>query len=95
MKINIFLHDNNLHRGVILLLLLPHFQYYLVQASPLEVLQRVRNYHYASTDAWTCIKLYERLHELKHSGNYELVVAPPKVKPVPDNTGSEAEVTTE
>ncbi len=50
---------------------------------------------YASTDAWTCIKLYERLHELKHSGNYELVVAPPTVKPVPDNTGSEAEVTTE
>ena len=50
---------------------------------------------YASTDAWTCIKLYERLHELKHSGNYELVVAPPKVKPVPDNTGNEAEVTTE
>lgn len=29
---------------------------------------------YASTDAWTCINLYERLHELKHTGDYELVV---------------------
>ena len=50
---------------------------------------------YASTDAWTCIKLYERLHELKHSGNYELVVVPPKVKPVPEEVGNEPEVTTE
>ncbi len=48
---------------------------------------------YASTDAWTCIKLYERLHELKHTGNYELVVVPPKVKPVPVGTGKETEVT--
>lgn len=47
---------------------------------------------YASTDAWTCIKLYERLHELKHTGNYELVVVPPKMKPVPAGTGKETEV---
>ena len=48
---------------------------------------------YASTDAWTCIKLYERLHELKHSGNYELVVVPPKVKPTPEEAGNTSEVT--
>ncbi len=46
---------------------------------------------YASTDAWTCIKLYERLQELKHSGNYELVIVPPKVQPVPVRTEEEAE----
>ena len=38
---------------------------------------------YASTDAWTCINLYERLHELKHTGDYELIVVPPKGQPVP------------
>ncbi len=37
---------------------------------------------YASTDAWTCIKLYERLRELKETGDYRLVVVPPKEKPV-------------
>ena len=31
---------------------------------------------YASTDAWTCIKLYERLHEMKETGDYKLVVVP-------------------
>lgn len=31
---------------------------------------------YASTDAWTCIKLYERLHEMKETGDYQLVVVP-------------------
>lgn len=36
---------------------------------------------YASTDAWTCIQLYERLHELKHSGNYELITVP-EPKPI-------------
>ena len=50
---------------------------------------------YASTDAWTCIKLYERLHELKRSGDYELIVVPPKVKPMPNNIGTEPDVITE
>ena len=50
---------------------------------------------YASTDAWTCIKLYERLHELKHSGDYELIVVPPKVKPAVEEGEKEADVTTE
>ena len=31
---------------------------------------------YASTDAWTCIKLYERLHEMTATGDYKLVVVP-------------------
>ena len=50
---------------------------------------------YASTDAWTCIKLYERLHELKRSGDYELIVVPPKVKPMPNNIGTVSDVITE
>ena len=28
---------------------------------------------YGATDAWTCIRIYERLQELKSIGNYELV----------------------
>lgn len=28
---------------------------------------------YGATDAWTCIRIYERLQELKSNGNYELV----------------------
>ena len=50
---------------------------------------------YASTDAWTCIMLYERLHELKHNGDYELVVVPPKVKDVSEHTDNEEEITKE
>ena len=50
---------------------------------------------YASTDAWTCIMLYERLHELKHNGDYELVVVPPKVKDVSEYTDNEEEITKE
>lgn len=41
---------------------------------------------YASTDAWTCIKLYERLHELKCTGDYELIVVPPKEQNTPVET---------
>lgn len=28
---------------------------------------------YASTDAWTCINLFERIHELRATGDYELI----------------------
>ena len=39
--------------------------------------------------------LYERLHELKHNGDYELVVVPPKVKDVSEYTDNEEEITKE
>lgn len=32
--------------------------------------------HYAATDAWTCIKLYEEIERLTSSGDYRLVVVP-------------------
>lgn len=35
---------------------------------------------YAATDAWTCIRLYERLQELKSTGDYKLITVPEEAK---------------
>ena len=32
-----------------------------------------RQQRYAATDAWACVLLYERLEQLKHSGNYLMI----------------------
>lgn len=32
--------------------------------------------HYAAIDAWTCIQIYQKVEELKESGDYELVIVP-------------------
>ena len=46
---------------------------------------------YASTDAWTCIKLYERLHEMKETGDYQLVVVPTPESATPVEASHKAE----
>ena len=46
---------------------------------------------YASTDAWTCIKLYERLHEMKETGDYQLVVVPTPEPATPVEASHKAE----
>ena len=46
---------------------------------------------YASTDAWTCIKLYERLHEMKETGDYQLVVVPTPESATPVEASHRAE----
>ncbi|WP_028896282.1 3'-5' exonuclease [Prevotella sp. HUN102] len=40
---------------------------------------------YAATDAWTCIQIFEKLNELRDSGNYKT-----EVVPVPDTDNEEA-----
>lgn len=32
--------------------------------------------HYAAIDAWACIQIYQKVEELKESGDYELVIVP-------------------
>jgi 3'-5' exonuclease domain protein len=46
---------------------------------------------YASTDAWTCIKLYERLHEMKETGDYKLVVVPTPEPAIPVEAAHKSE----
>ena len=46
---------------------------------------------YASTDAWTCIKLYERLHEMTETGDYQLVVVPTPEPATPVEASHKAE----
>ncbi len=31
---------------------------------------------YAATDAWACLRIYQLLHELEQTGDYELIVTP-------------------
>ncbi len=35
-----------------------------------------RQKEYAAIDAWVCLKIYDRIEELKASGNYEVIPAP-------------------
>lgn len=36
---------------------------------------------YAAIDAWACLKIYDRIEELKASGDYEVIPAPVEVSP--------------
>lgn len=37
---------------------------------------------YAAIDAWACLKIYDRIEELKASGDYEVIPAPVEVSPL-------------
>lgn len=37
---------------------------------------------YAAIDAWACLKIYDRIEELKAAGNYEVIPAPVEVSPL-------------
>lgn len=37
---------------------------------------------YAAIDAWVCLKIYDRIEELKASGDYEVIPAPVEVSPL-------------
>ncbi len=37
---------------------------------------------YAAIDAWACLKIYDRIEELKATGNYEVIPAPVEASPL-------------